>query len=439
VAAAVLGLGITGRALVTALCRRGTPVVAIEDRPTDEHRAFVAAQGVELVEVPDAGRLTAVLGQVDLLLPSPGVPDHHPALARAAAIGLPVRSEFDLAAEWDGRPLAAVTGTNGKTTVTHLVTDMLRRSGVVAAVAGNVETPLVAAIEEPAVEVFVVEASSFRLGHTHRWRPAVAAWLNFAPDHLDVHASLEAYEAAKARIWADQRPEDVAVANADDPVVARHGGAARRLTFALDRPDADATVRDGRLVVEGRPLLETRALPRDLPHDRANSLAAALVAGSAGATEEGIVAALESFGGLPHRVQLVAEGGGVRWYDDSKATTPHATRAAVEAFPSVVLIAGGRNKGLDLGGLAGSGRNLRAVVAIGEAADDVAAAIGTVAPVERATSMSDAVAEAADHARPGDVVLLSPGCASFDWYSSYGERGDDFARAVRAHLEEART
>jgi UDP-N-acetylmuramoylalanine--D-glutamate ligase len=432
--ALVVGLGITGRAVTRALSARGAVVTAIEDGPRPAHRSFAASVGIELLERPDGARLRAALAATEVLVPSPGVPDLHPVFALAADAGIPVGSEFDLAAEWDDRPIAAVTGTNGKTTVTHLVADMLDRSGVASAEAGNVETPLVEAIDDPAVDVFVVEASSFRLGHTARWAPQVAAWLNFAPDHLDVHANLERYEAAKARIWRDQGPADVAVANADDPVVSRHRGAGRRLTFALEGT-ADATVEGGRLMVQGEPLVAVADLRRSLRHDLANALAAALVALESGASRHGAAEALVAFEGLPHRVQLVGERAGVHWYDDSKATTPHATRAAVGAFPSVVLIAGGRNKGLDLSGLLGEGANVRAVVAIGEAAADVAAAVGDAAPVKEAESMHDAVADAAALAHAGDAVLLSPGCASFDWYSSYGERGDDFARAVRELLE----
>jgi UDP-N-acetylmuramoylalanine--D-glutamate ligase len=176
-------------------------------------------------------------------------------------------------------------------------------------------------------------------------------------------------------------------------------------------------------------------LRRGLRHDQANALAAALMAGAVGAGDEAVTAALAAFDGLPHRVQLVGEQAGVTWYDDSKATTPHATRAAVEAFASVVLIAGGRNKGIDLHDLLGTGGTVRAVIAIGEAADEVVAAVAGRVPVERADSMADAVSAADALALPGDAVVLSPGCASFDWYSSYGERGDDFARLVRIHLD----
>jgi len=432
--ALVVGLGVTGRAVSRALVARGASVTSVEDRPVDAHRVFAEELGIDLVEAPDAAALPALLEDAEVLLPSPGVPDRHPVFAVASAAGVPVRSEFDLAGEWDDRPVVAVTGTNGKTTVTHLAADMLRRAGRVVAEAGNVETPLVEAIDDPAVEVFVVEASSFRLGHTGRWAPEVAAWLNFAPDHLDVHADLAAYEAAKARIWADQGPADVAVVNADDPVVVGHGGEARRRTFGFGG-DAAATVRDDWLVVDDRRLLAVGDLRRALHHDVANALAATLMVEPLGAGDDAVTAALTAFDGLPHRVQRVGESGGVTWYDDSKATTPHATRAAVDAFESVVLIAGGRNKGLDLRDLLGRRGSVRAVVAIGEAAPDVVDAVAGRVPVATAPSMAEAVAEADALARSGDAVVLSPGCASFDWYSSYGERGEDFTRLVRIHLD----
>jgi UDP-N-acetylmuramoylalanine--D-glutamate ligase len=436
-AALVVGLGVTGRAVARALVARGATVITVEDRPTDAHRAFAGDLGVELGEAPDDATLAGLLARVEVLLPSPGVPDRHRVFALAAAAGVPVRSEFDLAEAWDDRPIAAVTGTNGKTTVTTLVADMLRRAGRSVAEAGNVETPLVEAIGDPTVDVFVVEASSFRLGHTAHWAPQVAAWLNFAPDHLDVHADLAGYESAKARIWDDQGEDDVAVVNADDPVVAAHRGKARRRTFGFSG-DEDATVRGGTLVVDDRPLLPVDDLRRALRHDQANALAAALMAGALGAPDDAIRSTLTTFDGLAHRVQLIGESGDVAWYDDSKATTPHATAAAVEAFDSVVLIAGGRNKGLDLHGLLGGRGSVREVVAIGEAAGDVADAVRDRVAVQEAASMTEAVDRAAAVALPGDAVVLSPGCASFDWYTSYGERGDDFTRLVRRHLERVR-
>jgi UDP-N-acetylmuramoylalanine--D-glutamate ligase len=354
---------------------------------------------------------------------------------------VPVLSEFDLAARWDHRPTLAITGTNGKTTVTELTRRMLAASGRRAAAVGNTEVPLVAAIEDADIEVFVVEASSFRLLHSAHFAPTVGTWLNVAPDHLDNHANMAAYVAAKARLWAHQRPDQVAIGNADDAVVAAHlaTAPARHESFGLG-PDADHRSDGTRLLLaDGTPLADIRDLSRALPHDLANALAAAATAWHGGATAAGAHEALVRFEGLPHRVTLVGEAGGVRWYDDSKATAPHATLAAVTGFDSVVLIAGGRNKGLDLTALTGGAPHLRAVVAIGEAAPEVAAAFDGVRPVRTASSMDDAVAQAASLTRPGDVVLLSPACASFDKYGSYAERGDDFARAVGVLLAAATT
>lgn len=433
--ALVVGLAVTGAAVTRALVARGWDVVVAEDRPHAGTAGTAAGAGADaLLAAPGRDELAAAVRAADLVVPSPGVPAHHPVFAEADAAGVDLVSELDLAAEWDDRPVVAITGTNGKTTVTTLTEAALQASGVPALAAGNTELPLVAAIERPDVDVFVVEASSFRLDRTRRFRARVGTWLNVAPDHLDAHGSYEAYVAAKARIWSAQQAGDVAVANADDAVVMAHAGRApsRVVTFgagdgADHRVDGDALVLAG-----GEVLARTAELWRSLPHDLANALAAAATALPAGATVEGTRSAVVGFHGLPHRVELVGEAGGVRWYDDSKATTPHAAVAALRGFESVVLVAGGRNKGVDLGELAAAADRVRAVVAIGEAAGEVVDAFApTGRPVTVAGSMDDAVVAAARLAHPGDAVLLSPACASFDWYRSYGERGDDFARAVR--------
>ena len=329
----------------------------------------------------------------------------------------------------------AITGTNGKTTVTMMVTDALTRSGLATEAVGNTEIPLVTAIEDPAVEVFVVEASSFRLAHSGSFRPRVATWLNFAPDHLDAHATLADYEAAKAAIWADLAEGGVAIANADDPVVIRHLPPDRAIErFSVEDRTAEWHVADGSLIGPDGPLMAIEELARSQPHDVQNAVAVAATATAAGARPEAIAAALREFRGLPHRLELVGEWDGVRWFNDSKATVPQATEAAVGGFASVVLIAGGRNKGLALDGLARLAPPVHHVVAIGEAADEVAAAFGPSVPVTRADSMLEAVQAAQAAAEPGDAVLLSPGCTSFDWYASYGDRGTDFARLVRQEV-----
>jgi UDP-N-acetylmuramoylalanine--D-glutamate ligase len=315
-----------------------------------------------------------------------------------------------------------------------LTTNMLLASGVRATAAGNTEVPLVEAIDDPSVDVFVVEASSFRIDHSERFAPRVGTWLNFSPDHLNLHRSLESYELAKAKLWRDQSPEDVAIGSVDDAIVLGHlqAAPARHVTFGLG-DGAQFRVEHDRLLTDGGDVLaDVRELSRRFPHDLTNGLAAAATALAGGATIEGCHDALVRFEGLPHRIAFVGERDGVRWYDDSKATTPNATLTATRSFDSIVLIAGGQNKGLDLGVLAGAAPRIRAVVAIGDAAGEVESAFAGVRPVVVAESMRAAVAAARELAQPGDTVLLSPACASFDWYRSYGERGDDFSAQVRS-------
>ncbi len=438
----VVGFGVTGRAVAQALLNRGVTPVVVDDRPNPQSEDAAAAMGLELVVAPSEADLTRVVNSASALLPSPGLPDHHPVFELARAHGVPVLSEFDLARVWDARPILAVTGTNGKTTVTMMVTEMLNRSGRRAEAVGNTEVPLVAAIDDPSIETFVVEASSFRLGHSRRFSPRVAAWLNFAPDHLDAHRSLEAYEQAKASIWNHLPDGAVAVANADDPVVMAHtarlaGGSAHlerfslrdRVEWSVEYPASGGSV-GATLRGPHGPFVAVADLKRSQPHDVANALAAAAIAHSGGANLDAIVETLVSFAGLPHRLEPVGTSDGVTWYNDSKATVPHATVVAVSGFDSVVLIAGGKNKGLALDSLASTVPPVRAVVATGAAADEIAAVFETVVPVERADSMGQAVELARKLARPGDVVVLSPACTSFDWYANYGERGRDFTRLV---------
>ncbi len=339
--------------------------------------------------------------------------------------------------------------------MTELVTAMLASSGRDAVAAGNVGYPLLEAVTHvvPGQDaVLVAEVSSFQLEFTQIFRPDVSCWLNFAPDHLDWHPDLAHYARAKAKIWAQQGPGCTAVVNRDDPEVWRAAqgvpAGVELVTFGFFPPvgvdkastQAGAVPTRHWLVrpegVEGPNGFELRAgdLPRAFPHDLANTAAALAVALAAGATLEGCLEAARRTTVPPHRVQLVAEKDGISWYDDSKATTPAAVQAGVRGFSSVVLIAGGRNKGLDLSELAGTVPPVRAVVAVGESAAEVARAFAGRAPVRQARSMGAAVDAASSMAAPGDAVILSPGCASFDWYSSYVERGEDFSALVKGKL-----
>ncbi|MCP3988485.1 MAG: UDP-N-acetylmuramoyl-L-alanine--D-glutamate ligase [Actinomycetia bacterium] len=431
----VVGFGVVGRAVGRALLLRGHQPVVIEDRPSATTRQAAVELGFELVEGPTIDQVAELMERATVLLPSPGVPDHHPSFALAAVAGVPVRSEFDLARMWDDRPLVAITGTNGKTTVTMMVTDALERSGRRAAAVGNTEVPLISAIDDEEIEIFVVEASSFRLGHSGSFRPDVATWLNFAPDHLDAHASLESYEQAKAMIWTDLVDDGTAIANGDDPVVVGHLPAGRCCQrFSVSDRTADWHVADGSLVGPEGLLMDISDLARSQPHDIENALAMAATARAAGASPSAIIDVLGSFQGLPHRLELVGEWDQVAWYNDSKATVPQATEAAVGGFASVVLIAGGRNKGLSLDGLGRLVPPVHHVIAIGDAADEVSAVFDGLVPVSSAGSMTGAVAAARSAAKPGDAVLLSPGCTSFDWYTSYVERGLDFCHVVREEV-----
>ena len=435
----VYGMGVSGEAMVKAALARGLTVTVADDGWTDRSRAIAAGLPIETEAQPSPGRLRELVRAADLIVPSPGVPEHHRLIEMAVAAGVALRTEIDVAYEWEQgrpggpRPMLAITGTDGKTTVTTLTAAMLEASGLRTIACGNTDVPLVAALDLD-VDVFVVECASFRLRWITCFRPEVGTWLNIAPDHLDWHRTLEAYTVAKARIWEYQRASDTAVAFADDAAVMERAQQApgRLVTFGSGAQYREA---DGVLEGPAGRIVASAELWRSLPHDRTNALAAAATTLESGIGNlVGVQTALRSFRGVAHRISFVAEAGGVAFYDDSKATTPHAALAAIRGFDRVVLVAGGRNKDLDLSALASEPARVRAVVAIGESSDAVAAAFEGLCPVRLATSMDEAVAASRAMARPGDTVLLSPACTSFDWYANYGERGDDFARAVKESL-----
>jgi UDP-N-acetylmuramoylalanine--D-glutamate ligase len=438
----------TGEETTAVLRREGVEVTVVEERPTGpeyEVRADVArASGASVLDGAPVGGWDGFVGAFTLIVPSPGVQPDHPALVAARAHGVPIRSEIELAAERIVAPIVAVTGTNGKTTVTALIAAMLDASGRHAIAAGNIGTPLIRfAGSGPAtgVDVVVAEVSSFQLEFTARFHPRVAVVLAIADDHLDWHGSFRSYANAKAKVFAAQQPDDVLVYDGDDPIASSltATAASRRIAVSLDPDREDAArVVDGRLLdPAGEVLADVSSLTRALPHDRSNALAASCAALAAGATRSGIRAALAGFRTLPHRVALVGEARGVKYYDDSKATNPHAAVHAISGFDSVVLLAGGRNKDLDLGVLAADVDRIRAVVAFGEAASDVEKAFAGKRPVVRADSMRDVVRAGAEQAHSGDVVLLSPACASWDWYvGGYEARGDDFASEVAQLIAE---
>src|SRR5206468_1500110 len=301
--ALVIGLGVAGASAARRLAQRGWEVTVVEDRPSDASRSRAQGLPVTVVEAPED--VATYVDATDVVVPSPGVPIGHVAIQRALLTGRTVWTEFELASRWSSVPMVAITGTDGKTTVTTLVESMLRASGLRTVAAGNTDVPLVDAIEDD-LDVIVVEASSFRLEFTETFRPVVAVWLNLAEDHLDWHPSMEAYAAAKARIWAAQRPDDVAVANAEDPIVMAHAASAPSKVVTFGLRTGDWRVDDGVLrMPDGRALLPVAELWRSLPHDCTNALASSAAALAAGASEDGVRAALRSFRGPPHRLVLV--------------------------------------------------------------------------------------------------------------------------------------
>lgn len=439
---AVFGLGIAGRATAQALAHRGYGVRLADDVVNDEMLAFADNIDAPLY-APSETQIQRLLRDVDTLIPAPGVPPRHRVIEEAIRAKIAIRTEIDVAYEWEQhrvggpRPMLGVTGTDGKTTTTMIAATLLRGTGLRAAEVGNTDTPLIAALDEDH-DVFVVECSSFRLQYISHFRCEAATWLNFAPDHLDWHPDRSHYLNAKAQLWRHSRPSDVAVVPVEDAEIASiaQSTAARVVTFGLN--GGDYTVTDNMLMSPHGVIAHVDRLWRSMPHDITNALAAsALVLESGLVAPDSIEESLANFQPAHHRIELVGDFAGSRWFDDSKATSPHASLTAIRAFERLVLIAGGRNKGLDLTAMATEPQRMVGVVAIGDDADVIQRAFSSVCDVVVANSMDEAVSKAAAMASPGVNVLLSPGCTSYDWYKNYNERGDDFQRAVRAFFADA--
>ncbi len=449
---AVLGFARSGRALTDALAARGVVVSVGDDRPEGEFGdvASLAKRGVRFFF---GGPPAAFLAGADWLAVSPGVPLDAPPVREARGRGIPVLSEVEIAwriaeAEAPGRHRwIGVTGTNGKSTTTTWIAEILKRAGRPVALAGNIGAPLSGFLGDPGPRDFVCELSSFQLEAIELFRPHVAVLTNVTPDHLDRYAGFAEYAAAKARLFRRQGPEDFAVLNADDAPSRAVATAARRVLFSRRGRSAGAAsgawLEAGQLVADvARPRHAVVAADRLAlagAHNLENGLAALAAAECLAAPEAAIVDALTRFEGLPHRTELVAEGGGVRWIDDSKGTNVDATAKSLEGYPpgSVILILGGRDKHGDFAALSDLVRtNTRAVLTIGEAAPVIEAALAGAAALERCGTMAAAVDRAARLARRGDTVLLSPACASFDQYRNYEERGRHFAELARRAAEE---
>ncbi len=439
----VVGLGKSGAA-VARFCRRQGARVTVTDMGAraqfpEEVRALEALD----VVLEFGGHRAATFEQADLVVLSPGVPHTIAPVAAARDRGTPVIGEIELAARYIEAPILAVTGTNGKTTTTELIGAMLADSGISVFVGGNIGTPLIDYVTDGLMhDWLVVEVSSFQLDTIDGFRPRIGVLLNVSADHLDRYPDFAAYAESKLQLFANQRAGDTAILNAADPYCRK---AARRvpgqvLMFgtATDQTRPGARIADDHIVfqpadgVSHRVNLQRWSLAGR--HNRENAAAAGLAALSAGATPEGLQTAIDAFRGLAHRLSPVRTLRGVRYFDDSKATNVDAVCRALEGFDApVVLIMGGRDKGGGYRALeALVAANVRALIVLGEAADVIRAALGHLVPTHQAADMAGAVRLAADQARTGDVVLLSPACASFDMYTSYHQRGEDFCRHVHA-------
>jgi len=433
--ALVVGLGTSGIAASALLVRQGYRVTA-NDRKGSAELAGSLARLPEGVATLLGSHPTDLLDGTDLVVASPGVPWDLSLLAEARRRGIETIAEVELATRsMTGVPMVGVTGSNGKSTVTSLVGEILGAVGLRAGVGGNLGTAASELALEGGWEALVLELSSFQLEGCTTLRPRVALLLNLSPDHLDRHPDMACYLAAKARIFACQHGSDDAVLNADDPALAGLKVPSRLSRFSLSDTAAEAHVAAGMLVVDGEPVAPRSELPLLGDHNVANALAAALAARRLGVGRDAIAAGLRSFKGLPHRHRVVAEGSGVRWVDDSKGTNIGATAAGLPGYPAgtIHLILGGLGKGQDFSDLrpATEGK-LAALYLIGEAAQEIGRALEGVAPLERCGTLDEAVRRAAARARPGDTVLLSPACASFDQFKDYAHRGDEFARLARA-------
>ena len=433
----MFGLGVAGLAVANALHERGESVILADDQATKLHKDFARALNCEFIDATDEVAVVSTLKRITRLAPAPGISESHHVMATARQMGLTISSELELAYNIEElrtggpRPMLGITGTDGKTTTTLMTAAMLHAAGHKSLAVGNTETPLIAALNTD-TQVFAVECSSFRLANCENFRTRASVWLNLAPDHLDWHTNMESYTSAKAQMWAHTRAGDVAVAPVDDAQILRvaHESTARTVTFGATHGDYHA--QDGRLNSPHGSIMNIADMKRAMPHDITNALAAAAISIESGLVEPSHVArALSEFDNAPHRIEYVETIDGVRWFNDSKATSPHASAVAIKSFQNIVLIAGGRNKGLDLHELANQPQRVKAVVAIGDDALEIEKAFDGVCRVVRGGSMQEAVRLARTLAVSGDVVLLSPACTSYDWYNNYMERGEDFMQCVR--------
>ncbi len=438
----VMGMGKTGMACVNFLVKKHEPVLIMDNRPTPPGFLTLKQTFPELPLI--TGHFdSSVLSQATEIIISPGISRHEPALLEALAKGVPVISEIELFTRYVNAPVVAITGSNGKSTVTTLLGQMASLSGQQMAVGGNLGTPALELLCYPAPDLYILELSSFQLESTYSLNPLVAVVLNISEDHIDRHINLAQYMAAKQRIY---QGNGVAIINADDPnVEAMLPSHRKHFSFSLQqRGEFRVGQHNGELYLiratkaSLNPLLPTKSMRLQGSMMRANALAALALGEVCGLPQAPMLEAVQNFRGLKHRCAWVVNHNGVDWYNDSKGTNVGATIAAIlslEKPGKIILIAGGDGKGADFTPLSRIvAQHCRACVLIGQDAMIIAKVLTDNVLLYHATSLEEAVVKAAKLAKNGDAVLLSPACASFDMFKNYEQRGEVFEEAVRHHF-----
>lgn len=430
---AVVGLGLSGLASVRFLIKQGVKPVLMDSRSKPAGIEQISADKVDGIYLGefDANRLA----KMDMIVLSPGLSPEHPAIRFALAQGAELVGDVELFARVNSKPVVAITGSNGKSTVTKLVEAMLQASGIKALAAGNIGLPVLDALAEHDTEVYVLELSSFQLDTTNNLSSVASTILNVSADHLDRYHSMSAYAASKQRVYQQTA---LAVYNDDDAATVPQLAKAQ-LAVTLRGNQYGICQQQGNrwLMVDGQPLMAVSAMTLFGAHNEFNALVACALALAAGASRQGLVEALSSFQSLPHRCALVAEHKGIRWINDSKATNIGATLAAIAGLkPTVsgklILIAGGDGKGADMAELQPVlHTSVDSLITLGQDGPAIAALKAGAVQVK---TLQDAVKAAAKLAKSGDMVLLSPACASLDMFKNYGDRGDQFAAAVKAEV-----
>jgi len=440
--ALVVGMGRSGFETASFLRQRGARVTISEMAGQDE-MGDAAGKFHELgVRTEFGGHVMETFTGADFIVVSPGVPHTIPPIRAAQDKGVPLLGEIELASRFIKEPMIAVTGTNGKTTTTQLIGDMLEQSGQTVFVGGNIGTPLISYLTgHEKAERLVVEVSSFQLDTTTRFRPDISLLLNITDDHLDRYPDMEAYTKSKGRILKNQTKNDIAVLNGEDQRIRQLcDGSEPEIMFFTGRWEEEKGADIGTHAITFHGLdplhqpaaIELSRVPLTCRHELENISAAGLAALAGGGTLSGIQNALHGFRGLPHRMERVATLDGIPFYNDSKATNVDAVLRAIECLKGPIhLIMGGRDKGGQFHLLASSiQQKVKNLILLGEAASDIKAALGNLTTTRIVATMQEAVSFAHTSASPGEVVLLSPACASFDMYQDYKERGEAFRKTV---------